>query len=262
MMVTGSSCSHTDVKVSYNDESLHSCNQVGNWLLSLSSDNAEEIQQSSEYQEFVQLVAKIQLARRSLELFSRNDSIVVDDKDKKKSSFLQCSSAEDIILKIFEFLDSKDLVQTMKSCSRLYLLGQQSARLRTRNLAISRQLDGVMQLLRAQEQIQGIRTTVDEKYVRIPMLLLSRRVVVTNARDTEYNGVYFCTGTNGNGFVFTKPRYLEGRLNRVYIASSSRGDPSNSDVDNPDEDEVTKPCHLLRCIIAKRFSDEVRSIEH
>jgi len=71
--------------------------------------------------------------------------------------------------------------------------------------------------LRAREQIfEGGGCNVNDSaaaitpgggHVRVPILLLGRRVVVTNAGDPEYNGIYYCTNANGNGFVFTKPRY-------------------------------------------------------
>jgi hypothetical protein len=58
-----------------------------------------------------------------------------------------------------------------------------------------------MQLLRAKEQIEGVGSGIDENHVRVPILLLSRRMLVTDAGDPEYDGIYFCTGCNGNGFV-------------------------------------------------------------
>jgi len=47
--------------------------------------------------------------------------------------------------------------------------------------------------------------------VPVPTLLPGRRVLVTNAGDPEYNGVYYCTDCNGNGFVFAKPRFSSHR---------------------------------------------------
>ena len=66
---------------------------------------------------------------------------------------------------------------------------------------------GCMKLLRAQEQMDGVLP--DKRggpVVRIILLRLRKRIVVTNAGDEEYNGIYFCTGSNGNGFLFSKPR--------------------------------------------------------
>ena len=39
-----------------------------------------------------------------------------------------------------------------------------------------------------------------------------RRIKVSGAGDPEFNGIYFCTGCNGNGFLFTKPRTPERRV--------------------------------------------------
>jgi hypothetical protein len=136
-----------------------------------------------------------------------------------------------------------------------------------------------MKLLRAKEQIDGIGHSLFNCHVRVPMLLLSRRILVTNAGDPEYNGVYICTSSNGNGFVFTKPRSPEQRrlvsLGTILAApppppmpvgeggvfppaipfgQAAQNIPTVNDED--DEDDIS-PGHLLRCVIAKRFSNEV-----
>ena len=124
-----------------------------------------------------------------------------------------------------------------------------------------------MQLLRAKEQIDGVGNVTpnimgnlqaDTCHVRVPTLLLSRRVLVSNCGDAEFNGVFYCTGSNGNGFVFTKPRYPEQRVLRSEQASRMIL-PDEVFLDSRLESEVTQPGQLLRCIIAKRFSNEVSS---
>jgi hypothetical protein len=57
------------------------------------------------------------------------------------------------------------------------------------------------------EQDALTRSSSIDFSVPVPTLLPSRRILVTNAGDPEYNGVYYCTDCNGNGFVFTKPRF-------------------------------------------------------
>jgi hypothetical protein len=135
-----------------------------------------------------------------------------------------------------------------------------------------------MKLLRAKEHIDGIGHSLYNCHVRVPMLLLSRRILVTNAGDPEYNGVYFCTSSNGNGFVFTKPRSPEQR--RVVSVGTILAPPppppvpvgegggflpaipfgqatQNIPTVNDDEESDIYSGQLLRCVIAKRFSNEV-----
>jgi hypothetical protein len=139
--------------------------------------------------------------------------------------------ADDVLLRIFEFLESRSLIQTMFACSRFKQIAEQSATQRTSRLALERQLNNVMQLLRVQEQMEGVnwldetgnsagdrtdarRDITTDCHVRAPILLLGRCIVVTCTGDPEFNGVYHCTDCNANGFVFTKPRYPIQRLSR------------------------------------------------
>jgi len=181
-----------------------------------------------------------------------------------------------------------------------------------------------MKMLRAQEQIDGVGPREEAgPFVPIPMLGLRRRIKVSGAGDPEYNGIYFCTGSNGNGFLFTKPRSPERRVrvrnthhfptfnmqqlveldgaggmehfpinnaagdinnannDNVFVAADgavgldvqavaddeNNGDDANAadnnqgeeavDVLNGDEPDRSR---LLRCVIAKRFSNEVSPI--
>ena len=155
-----------------------------------------------------------------------------------KNNFLRFFT-DDVLLRIFEFLRCRSLIQTSLTCSRFQELAIKSATQRSLDIANTRQLRNVMQLLRAREQIYYIdnnnNNTTDEQqgddaagtisdnnnnnkmtgasgsrvdfHVPVPTLLPGRRVLVTNAGDPEYNGVYYCTDCNGNGFVFTKPRF-------------------------------------------------------
>lgn len=125
------------------------------------------------------------------------------------NAFLQ--HTDDVILRVFEFLECQSLIRASLTCSRFHQLAHRGATQRTYHIARTRQLHNVMQLLRAHEQIFDEEDHTNEiatvGHVRVPMLLLGRRILVTNAGDPEYNGLYYCTSANGNGFVFTKPRY-------------------------------------------------------
>lgn len=202
-------------------------------------------------------------------------------------SFLQHMAADDIVLRMLEFLECQSLIRISSTCFRFRELAHRSATQRTYDVATARQLNNVMMLLRSKEQIDGVGTGIRDSHVRVPILLLSRRVLVTDAGDPEYNGVYFCTGSNGNGFVFTKPRNPEQRVARRQsittdetnnsfrhhqsqltaetIVTHDHNDddnimlderlPPSADADRL-ETEVAQPGQLLRCIIAKRFSNE------
>jgi hypothetical protein len=129
---------------------------------------------------------------------------------RRHYSFLQHFAADDVLLRIFEFVDCSSLVRTGATCHRFRELSARSAEQRTHRLhADGRLLRNAMRMLRAQEQIEGVgpREGSFGPFVPIPMLGLPRRVRVSGAGDPEYDGVYFCTGCNGNGFLFTKPRW-------------------------------------------------------
>jgi len=143
----------------------------------------------------------------------------------------------------------------------------------------SEDIVAVIKLLRVKEHMLGIAPN-HRPIVRVPLLGLKRRVIVSGAGDEEYNGIYFCTGFNGNGFEFTKPRFFRGhRYGRTSIGGLGNRTPLNvldqdavlanavdEDYDEYPEDLIwsnceneseISQCRLLRCIIAKRFSNEV-----
>ncbi len=91
----------------------------------------------------------------------------------------------------------------------------------------------IMKLLRAKEQIQGINPYM-KPTVQIPLLGLPRRIHVSNCGDEEYNGIYFCTGSNGNGFLFTKPRTRRRRRRR----SGTRRLMTDRDTNNNDTSDT------------------------
>ena len=276
--------------------------RCGRWLSSIPRDDVIILRQTPEYQDFLRAFEKLGHAHRRVISMNRSSMSIeypsniihrVDSLDHHKSAasnnFLQHLTADDVILRVFEFLECQSLIRTAMTCSRFRQLANRSATQRTYDVATARQLNNVMQLLRAKEQIDGVGNGIHDIHVRVPILLLSRRVLVTDAGDPEYNGVYFCTGSNGNGFVFTKPRFPEQRVQRAgdytqraLRATGGRPLPAFPEVDltttagmqnenvigaaeTPQaarfESEVAQPGQLLRCIIAKRFSNEVRIID-
>mmetsp|Transcript_51876 Transcript_51876/g.155688 ORF Transcript_51876/g.155688 Transcript_51876/m.155688 type:complete len:471 (-) Transcript_51876:219-1631(-) len=211
---------------------------------------------------------------------------------RRSYSFLQHLAVDDVVLSVLSFLDCAALVRTSRTCHRIRSLTRRSASQRTHDMAGTRVLADPMRMLRAKEQIEGVGPTrrrssggVGEDtedgwrvpFVRVPMLGLSRRVEVNGAGDEEYNGVYFCTGSNGNGFLFTKPRVPErrvrGRLGRgrgYSVVGEGNGDDENVALESGRFEaiatdtaarggpygEEAPPGRLLRCVIAKRFSNE------
>jgi hypothetical protein len=234
------------------------------WLLSISQKHAKSIQHTREYREFLVACERLKNAHRKVSAWKGNcipmedESLDLDALDSQSGfSFLQYVAADDILLRVFEFLESQSLVASRMTCSRFCELADRSAARRVHHVAKERQLSSNMMLLRAKEQIEGVAIDAVRCHVRVPTLLLSRRVRVTNAGDPCYNGIFHCTGSNGNGFVFTKPREPAQRVDRRSLRSLS--DDVILDLSR-DESEVARPGKLLRCIIAKRFSNEVRDV--
>lgn len=280
--------------------------RCGRWLSSIPRDDVIVLRQTPEYLDFLRAFERLGHCHRRVVSMNRSSATMEDASDiaqqynmapletASSNNFLQHLTADDVVLRIFEFLECHSLIRTALTCSRFRQLAYRSATQRTYDVSNARQLNSVMQLLRAKEQIDGVGTGINDSHVRVPILLLSRRVLVTNAGDPEYNGVYFCTGSNGNGFVFTKPRFPERRVQRA-SRSGQAGNPLSLvgihpfprhhqavNLEEPDgdvqlglppgiiapvateggpaarfESEVTQPGQLLRCIIAKRFSNEV-----
>jgi hypothetical protein len=242
--------------------------RCGRWLLSIPRQDSAALQQTQEYADFIATFERLASIHRSEVARSRSFMALEDGVATEREplpsevhrtdfSFLQHMADDDTVIRAFEFLECRSLIQISMTCSRFRELAYRSAAQRTYDVAQARQLNSVMKLLRAQEQIDGIGTRIHDPHVRVPVLLLGRRVLITDAGDTDYNGVYFCTGSNGNGFIFTKPRFPERRILRADGALRMRENIANADQRGRLESEVAHPGQLLRCIIAKRFSNEV-----
>jgi hypothetical protein len=287
------SSSNSPILVPTGADQLDRC---GRWLSSIPHDDVITLSQKPEYEDFLRAFERLGHAHRKVISMNRSSTPIEvqsnlmqvhsldHDLEPLSNSPLQHLTADDVVLRVFEFLECQSLIRTAMSCSRFRQLARTSATQRTYDVAHARQLNNVMQLLRAKEQIDGVGNGIHDSHVRVPILLLSRRVVITDAGDPEYNGVYFCTGSNGNGFVFTKPRFPERRVQRsaTHAQREEAGGmlpwfPESREVINrvPPADpraaaaavegahaarfesEVAQPGQLLRCIIAKRFSNEV-----
>ena len=92
-----------------------------------------------------------------------------------------------------------------------------------------------MRMLRPQEQIKGVGPQEGGfgPFVPIPMLGLPWRVRVSGGGNLEYNGMYFCTGCKGNGFLFTKPQWL----GRGFTAAATRTATGGTDAREAVEEE-------------------------
>jgi hypothetical protein len=252
---------------SASQDNLERC---GRWLLSVPRQDSAALQQTQEYADFIAAFERLASVHRSDVARSRSfvalEEGVATAREplpsevyRKDFSFLQHMADDDTVIRAFEFLECQSLIRISMTCSRFRELAYRSAAQRTYDVAQARQLNSVMKLLRAKEQIDGIGTGMADPHVRVPVLLLGRRICITNAGDTDYNGVFFCTGSNGNGFIFTKPRFPERRIVRADGTLRMRENIANADQRGRLESEVAHPGQLLRCIIAKRFSNEVRN---
>ena len=207
--------------------------KYANWLNSIPRDDVDKLQSSSAFVSFLRAFEDLQREHQQI----RQQEAKLELQHMNLSTYSLQQFAEELILRIFEHLPTLSLSKIMQTCHRFYILGEKSAEQRTLNFASERVLDSKMKVLRAQEQYLGINSNM-KPFVQLPMMGLSMRVGVSNAGDIEYNGLYFCTGCNGNGYVFTKPRHTMHHTESVTIGNE-------------------KP---LLCVIAKRFSGEVGAL--
>ena len=248
--------------------------QCAQWLQSIPRDDIPALIQTSAYNHFLLAFEQLSQSHRQMIAMkqSLSDMIMMPESNV---SFIQYSVMDDILLRVFEYLDCFSLVKMCHTCTRFKSLAIQNATQRSRDIAKSRQLDQAMKLLRAQEQIEGVGNNIlTDRPVRVPMLGLLQRVLVTGTGDPEFNGIYHCTESNGNGFVFTKPRNPTCRVTTITRSTTVAGLYTGSSGINAarvnqhhlhdrfallDERDRTTG-DVLRCIIEKKFSHEVRYI--
>ena len=241
-----------------NSSSVGEVERLANWLLATGKDSdcLRLLQATPEYRDFFQAAQKLEKASRHVRICQEYTGI--KSEDRTGVSFLHNVASDEILLRVFDFLDSISLVHVSETCKRCYDLANESASTRTRSISQERQLDSAMKLLCAQEQINGYQHHALR--VPVPILLLSRRVVVTNCGDPDYNGIYQCTGFNGNGYVFSKPllprQWVPQRTatRTTYFPSTRAAAPDVSGVQDELSFQHRRP---LQCIISKRFSAEV-----
>jgi len=240
--------------------------KCGRWLQSIPRADLVVLRQTSEFDDFLLAYERLVEAHRNLTICRS----VIDVNHEFNGSSFQQWIMDDIVLRVFEYLECFSLIQASLTCSRFRDLAIQSATQRTVDTAKSRNLEHIMQLLRAQEEIDGTgNNMISDRPVRVPILGLRRRVLVTGAGDPDYNGIYHCTGSNGNGFVFTKPISCMTRVSANVRSLLDISPELLGEVDaqaaqqrlqdrvlNWDDEQVRRSGECLRCIITKRFSNE------
>jgi len=240
--------------------------KCGRWLQSIPRADLVVLRQTSEFDDFLLAYERLVEAHRNLTICRS----VIDVNHEFNGSSFQQWIMDDIVLRVFEYLECFSLIQASLTCSRFRDLSIQSATQRTVDTAKSRNLEHIMQLLRAQEEIDGTgNNMISDRPVRVPILGLRRRVLVTGAGDPDYNGIYHCTGSNGNGFVFTKPISCMTRVSANVRSLLDISPELLGEVDaqaaqqrlqdrvlNWDDEQVRRSGECLRCIITKRFSNE------
>lgn len=253
----------------YGRDELEKC---GHWLLSIPRDDMMSLRETPEYADFLKAFEKLGHAHRRV-LFENAEGAVElgQGSDNTSSfSFLQHMAVDDVVLRVFEFLECRSLIRASTTCSRFRDLTHKSATQRTYQIGKERTLDHIFKLLCAKEEIEGTSCTIENCHVPVPMLGLPKRVLVSEAGDSEFNGIYYCTGCDGNGFVFTKPRYDQSQGTAAQSARSFITNPLTlEEIENPNLDpdlpqapssdpsaKSPKPGQLLRCVIAKKFSNE------
>ena len=227
--------------------------ELGQWLLSISAAEDQHLQETPAYRDVVRAIHNLQ--RRYLQQRLEQDvghySITSNGR-----CFLQREAAEEILDFILNFLEARSLACLAATCARFRILvprhATQRAQAQQQQDQEIRQLSNPIQLVRVYEQIRGLFPF--HPHVRLPVLLLHRPILLTDCGDEEYNGVYFCTRINGNGFVFTKPRTLVPPLSQSVTRFPTH------DFDMLDPARPTKQSesagYQLQCIISKRFSSD------
>mmetsp|Transcript_831 Transcript_831/g.1280 ORF Transcript_831/g.1280 Transcript_831/m.1280 type:complete len:351 (+) Transcript_831:98-1150(+) len=253
----------------YGRDELEKC---GHWLLSIPRGDMMSLRETPEYADFLKSFEKLGHAHRRVLFENAEGAVELENGSDSASSFsfMQHMAADDVVLRVFEFLECRALIRASTTCSRFRDLTHKSATQRTHQIGKERTLDHIFKLLCAKEEIEGSSSMLEGCHVPVPMLGLPKRVLVRDAGDNEYNGIYYCTGCDGNGFVFTKPRYDQSQLNNVQSTRSFITNPLTlEEIENPHLDpdlpqapssdpnaKSTKPGQLLRCIITKKFSNQ------
>lgn len=94
--------------------------RYGNWLISIPRDDAEVLQQTSEYQQFCSAFERLCHAHQRLRsrLYRNISEEGTTDRSVTSRSFLQHIVVDDVVLRIFEFLPCSVLCQVSSTCHR------------------------------------------------------------------------------------------------------------------------------------------------
>ena len=245
---------------------------IKNWLEGIPREEFAALQHTPEYHAFMNAFKHLEIAHQAQVSNEREIPSTYGS-----ASILSYISDDDVLLRICEWLECFPLVTLSETCSRFHLLCNLSAKQRVKYMDGKFYLDSYMKLLRAKEQTEGI--VPDELSVRVPFLGLERRVVVTDAGDDDFNGIYHCIGSNGNGFIFSKPRFYKLNLSSVHFQVEENIENENglhrrrrrridNEHQNPaipisataQEEEIfpeTKDRQsFLKCFICKKFSNQ------
>jgi hypothetical protein len=211
------------------------------WMDGINRCEIPDLETTDEFNSFINAFRVLEQAHRKAACYTRQ--IGLDD------------ISESIMLRICEFLNCFHLVSLSETSSRLHSLCNLSAKQRTSRMNEGFYLHSSMKLLRAKEQAEGILPNCNVS-IRVPLFGLEKRMEVSNCGDTEFNGVYFCTGCNGNGFQFTKPRFSDDWHTYAYSRRRTRirnepGSNSESEIFSSSNEG-----RFLRCIISKKYSNE------
>ena len=250
-------------------------------IITNSGNHKSFIQHTREYRDFVYALEQLECVYRSVSSWNEDLSSLISHQSVDSSSesivshvkgiapsvsFLQSVATDDVIRRIFSYLECFSILNTMITCTRFHHLANAYAVERSRSMVARRQLFTPMALLKADEQImignygigsvsndERISTKGSVRPVPIPTLLLPKCIRVRDCGDSDYNGLYYCTGCNGNGYVFTKPIFP---IQKRPVVNSADFAQCIDELDTA-ECHGAEPGQPLRCIIAKRFSQEV-----
>ena len=210
------------------------------WVSSIPLRHANVLQRTPEYRDLLHSLHRLEIAHHRLV------------REDRSTTLAQLGDVGDEVLHfILSFLDAQSLVRITLTCTRFARFVPVHAARRARpkfGQAGQRRLTSALQLVRAAEQLEGIFPY--HPAVRMPSLLLDKRVLLKDAGDDDFNGVYFCTGCNGNGFVFTKPIASLPPLTKPAIRTAK------ANVETHSERREEPAGYRLRCIISRRFSRE------
>lgn len=287
----GDACSLSNPLSTLSPPTPHNCTTTNisgciDWLSALSAPERDALEDTNEFHEFLRCFERLARVHRNLpHVRSSSASTTTAVEESPYTRTL----SDDVWIKVLDFLPCLSLVQAHATCRRMRHLARQVATTHVQSLVRHRQLSNVFQLLQAKEQICGVDAgsaaflhdstlaPYSRCVVPIPILGLPRRLLVTDCGDGDFNGIYHCTGCNGNGYVFTKPRWLlhGARVtedwpvptcpDEAFPEDDAEDDDAGNVLELREEARVDgyvgqrrhrHKSQMFRCFISKRFSNE------